>query len=259
VLTQKEQERRSRCDLVRNLVAKEVKVRYMGSLFGFFWALGNPAFTIITYLIVFTWIIPVTKDRFALHLMTGIFHWMLFAQIVSQSCEWLTNNKNLLQKINFPRLLLPVSAALTVGVFWVAAMAVYCVVFPMIGGVVTSALLWYPLILVCFITMIFGIGLILSVLHVVYRDVKPLVDVLVPLLCWLTPVIWIKENLSQDVQRIVSYNPLAPFFSSFSSILHRGVPPQMEDVLLCVGIAVVSIVIGLVCFTRKVDFLVELL
>jgi len=251
--------RQNRWDLVRNLVAKDIKVRYMGSFLGFAWALGNPAFTIITYLIVFTWIIPVTKDRFALHLVTGIFHWMLFAQIVSQSCEWLVNNKNLIQKINFPRLLIPVSGALTVGVFWIAAMVVYCIVFPMIGGVATSALLWYPLVLLCFVLMIFGLGLILSVLHVIYRDIKPLVDVLIPLLCWLTPVIWVKANLSQEVQRVVGYNPIAPFFNAFTAIFHSGLPPQTHDILLCIGVAVVSIVTGLVVFIRKADLLVELL
>jgi len=249
----------SKLDLVRNLVAKEIKVRYMGTFLGFAWALGNPLISIITYYLVFTYLLPTGQDRFALHLVTGIFHWMLFAQVIPQSCEWLTNNHHLLQKVRFPRLLLPISATLTVTVFWIAAMLMYCVLFPLLGGIATSALLWYPLVLVCFVIFIFGVGLLLSVLHARYRDIKPLVDVLVPLLFWLTPIVWFRSNLSADVQEIAAYNPVAPFFNALTAILHDGLSPESGDIWWCAGIALLALVAGLVTFHRNVDNLVDIL
>jgi len=253
------QKRWSRWDIVRNLVAKEIKVRYMGTFLGFVWALGNPLVSIITYFLVFTYILPTGQDRFALHLVTGIFHWVLFAQLVPQSCEWLTNNHHLLQKIRFPRILLPVSATLTVGVFWGVAMLMYCMLFPLLGGVATWALLWYPVILLCFVAMILGVGLLLSVLQVLYRDIKHLADVLVPLLFWLTPIVWVRSNLSADVRAIVVYNPIAPFFNAFTSILHDSSRPEMGDVLWCIGVAAAALTVGVTVFSRKVDALVDIL
>jgi len=249
----------NRWDLVRNLVAKEIKVRYMGTSLGFAWALGNPLISISTYFLVFTYILPTGQDRFALHLVTGIFHWMLFAQLIPQSCEWLTNNHHLIQKVRFPRVLLPVSATLTVSVFWGVAMLMYCILFPLLGGVVTQALFWYPLVLLCFVAMIFGLGLLLSVLQVFYRDIKHLADVLVPLLFWLTPIVWVRSNLPEDVRGIFAYNPVAPFFNAFTAILHNSVTPEMGDIALCVGISLAALTVGGAVFTCKVNRLVDIL
>lgn len=89
-------------DLIINLVSKEIKIRYMGATLGFVWSLGNPLVVTLTYYTVFTYILPSSQDRFALHLVTGVVHWMLLAQIVSQSGEWLINNGNLIRKLRFP-------------------------------------------------------------------------------------------------------------------------------------------------------------
>ena len=243
-------------DLLRNLVAKEIKVRYMGAALGFAWSLGNPLVVTLTYYVVFTYILPSAQDRFALHLVTGVVHWMLLSQIVGQSCEWLTNNHSLIQKVRFPRIVLPVSGVLTVGVFWSVAMAVYWSLFTLLGGVVTQALLWYPLVLISFIAMITGVGLALSVLQVYSRDVKHLVDVFVPLLFWFTPIVWVASSLPPEVQGYVSYNPVAPFFNCFSLILHEGVVPQAADLMLCAAIGAGAMLVGMLTF-KRVDSVVE--
>jgi lipopolysaccharide transport system permease protein len=243
-------------DLVRNLVSKEIKVRFMGAALGFAWSLGNPLAVTLTYYTVFTYILPSGQDRFALHLVTGVVHWMLLSQVLSQSCDWLINNQSLIMKVRFPRLLLPLSGFLTVGVFWVVAMAVYCATFSLLGGVVTKALLWYPVVLVSFVALIVGLGLALSVLQITNRDIKHLVDVLVPLLFWLTPIVWVTSSLPPEVQSVVTYNPLAPFFNSFSSILHAGVVPSTSDLLLCVGFGGSAMIAGLMIF-KRVDSVVE--
>lgn len=243
-------------DLVRNLVAKEIKVRYMGAALGFAWSLGNPLVVTLTYYAVFTYILPSGQDRFALHLVTGVVHWMLLSQILSQSCEWLINNQSLIMKLRFPRLLLPLSGVLTVGVFWAVAMAVYASMFPLLGGAITQALLWYPLVLACFIAFIVGLGLALSVLQITNRDIKHLVDVFVPLLFWVTPIVWVASSLPAEVRTFVGYNPLAPFFNSFTSILHDGVVPPTRDLLLCAVLGAGAMVFGLLTF-KRVDSVVE--
>ncbi|MEA8593001.1 ABC transporter permease [Pseudomonas aeruginosa] len=245
-------------DLVRNLVAKEIKVRYMGAVLGFAWSLGNPLVVTLTYYVVFTFILPSGQDRFALHLVTGVVHWMLLQQIITQSCEWLINNHTLIQKLHFPRLLLPVSGALTVGVFWTVALAVYWALIPLLGGVVTHALIWYPIVLASFVALVVGTGLALSVLQVAHRDIKHLVDVFVPLLFWFTPIVWVTTSLPAEVRNIVAYNPVAPFFNAFSSILHQGVAPEPSQLLLCITLGMGALATGLAVF-RKADNVVEYL
>ncbi|KAA8715748.1 ABC transporter permease [Pseudomonas cannabina] len=245
-------------DLVINLVSKEIKIRYMGATLGFVWSLGNPLVVTLTYYTVFTYILPSSQDRFALHLVTGIVHWMLLTQIVSQSGEWLINNGNLIRKLRFPRLLLPVSGALAIVVFWIGCMLVYASLFTVLGGEFTRALLFYPIVLLAFMSLIMGVGLALSVIQITVRDARHFIDVFLPLLFWLTPIVWVTSSLPEGIASIVAYNPVALYFNSFSSILHAGVVPDTRDLVLCVLLGAASLLIGLFMF-RKVDRVVEYL
>lgn len=245
-------------DLVFNLVAKEIKIRYMGAALGFAWSLGNPLVVTLTYYMVFTYILPSTQDRFALHLVTGVVHWMLFSQIILQSSDWLIGNSGLIRKLSFPRILLPLSGALTASSFWLAAIAVYAALYKLLGGHAGSALLWYPLVLIPYVLMIMGLALAISVLQITWRDVKHITEVFVPLLFWLTPIVWVASALPQEVAQIVFFNPLAPFFNSFTAILHEGLQPSLLALAVCWGIGLVSIIAGLMVFKRA-DKLVELL
>lgn len=245
-------------DLVMNLVAKEIKIRYMGAALGFAWSLGNPLVVTLTYYMVFTYILPSNQDRFALHLVTGVVHWMLFSQIVLQSSEWLINNNSLIRKLRFPRILLPISGAMTVGSFWLVAMVVYGCLFTFIGGYVTKALLWYPAVLIPYIAMIVGLGLAISVLQVTHRDIKHVTEVFVPLLFWFTPIVWMTSSLPPEVSAVVVYNPLAPFFNGFTAILHEGIRPASHVLALCWAIGAGTLIAGLLVFKRA-DNVVELL
>lgn len=117
---------------------------------------------------VFTYIMPSNQDRFALHLITGVLHWLLFSQLMTQSSEWLVNNHTIIKKMRFPRILIPASCILTVGVFWLVALAVYACLYHMLGGVITTAIVWYPVIVLSLISLTVGIGLALSVVQVMH-------------------------------------------------------------------------------------------
>lgn len=237
-------------DLIINLVSKEIKLRYMGAILGFIWSLGNPLLVTVTYFIVFTYIFPSHSDRFALHLVTGVFHWMLIAQILPQSCDWLINNSSLIRKIRFPKIALAISGILTVCCFWLAALIVYVGMFKALGGEFTLAMLWYPFIVFCYIAFIAGIGLTLSVVQVTFRDVKHFVDVLLPLLFWLTPIVWVTSSLPVGVSKYLELNPLFPYFRNFDLILHQGISPALNDVLLIATMSAVSLLQGLIIFRR---------
>ena len=241
-----------------NLVAKEIKIRYMGAALGFVWSLGNPLVVTLTYYMVFTYILPSNQDRFALHLVTGVVHWMLFSQIILQSSDWLIGNNGLIRKLSFPRILLPLSGALTAGSFWLAAIAVYAALYKFLGGHAGSALLWYPLVLIPYVLMIMGLAIAICVLQITWRDIKHVTEVFVPLLFWLTPIVWVASALPQDIAQVVSFNPLAPFFNSFTAILHESVQPSSRDLACCWGIGLASFIAGLMVFKRA-DKLVELL
>ena len=244
-------------DLVFNLVAKEIKVRYMGTALGLAWSLGNPLLVTLTYFVVFTYIFPSRQDRFVLHLATGMLHWTLFSQIVLMGCEWFTANASLLKKIWFPRMIVPVSGILGILAFWAAALLVYIVLYLPLGGRPAPALLAYPLVLACFIAFAFGLGLVACVTHALFRDLRHLVEVVLPLLFWATPIIWAPASLPAGVQPVMALNPLYPFFIAFSDMLHDGVWPTPLDLLRCAATGIAMLAIGLAMFRRNADRAVE--
>ena len=244
-------------DLVWNLVAKEIKVRYMGTALGFAWSLGNPLLVTLTYFVVFTYIFPSRQDRFVLHLATGMLHWTLFSQTVLMGCDWLTANASLLKKIWFPRMVVPLSGILGILVFWTAALAVYAALYLPLGGTLAAPLLVYPLVLAAYLAFSFGLGLAVCVIHALYRDLRHLVEVVLPLLFWATPIIWSPATLPAGVQPVMALNPLYPFFIVFSDMLHEGVWPDSLDLLRCLMTGGVMLAIGLIAFRRNADRAVE--
>lgn len=247
----------ARRDLLLNLVRKEIKIRYMGTSLGLVWSLFNPAITSLTYLVVFTYIFPSPQDRFALYLVTGIVHWNLFSQVISQGCEWLTGNGHLLKKMYFPRLLAPVSGALTVLTFWLATLSVYALFYIPLGGKTSLALLAYPVVLALFLLFAFGIGLLFAVAHVSYRDIRHIVDALLPLLFWVTPIVWMSQSVPANMYKWLSWNPLSPFFRCFTAILHDATLPSTADLIMVCIMSLTLALAGLSLFSSRADEVIE--
>ncbi|TFF33866.1 ABC transporter permease [Pseudomonas sp. RIT623] len=248
---------RANFDLVANLVKKDIRVRYMGSALGFLWSLGSPLLTTLTFLVVFKFIFSNPDPKYVLHLVTGILHWTLFSQLVLQSCDWLYGNGNLIKKINFDRVLLPVAGAGTVLIFWLTSLAVYMAAFLPLGGSLSWSMLYYPIVFIGFLSFALGISLIFSVLYVKLRDIKHLVEVLMPILFWLTPIVWQPEALTSEVRSWIELNPLNVFFDAFNSILYAGISPSVQALAGCLLLGLTVLVFGFVIFRKESKTIVE--
>ncbi len=244
-------------DLVRNLVTTNLKVRYQGAALGFLWSLGNPLAMILLYDFVFTHVFRSDLPNYILYLVIGVLHYNLFAQSVSQSCESLTSASGLLQKIYFPRILVPTASLIFTLVLWVVAILILVVLYPFLGGVYHWELLLYPLALALYIAFIWGLVLALSVLNVEYRDLKHLVEIAVMFLFWLTPIGYQISQLHAHAREVVSLNPLTQFMDIFHSLLYHGTLPAWNTVAIAMAWTAASLTVGMTLFHRKARMLVE--
>jgi lipopolysaccharide transport system permease protein len=172
-------------------------------------------------------------------------------------CEWLTTNSSLLKKIYFPRLVVPLSGILTNLAFWAVAFLVYAALYYPLGGRPSLAILGYLVILPSYVAFTFGVGLIFSVVHALFRDLRHIVDVLLPLLFWLTPILWAPSALPPGILPLLSLNPLYPFFHSFAAMFCDGVWPDPRTMVLCAALGTGALGTGLLVFTRQVSKVVE--
>ncbi len=244
-------------DLVRNLVVKDLKVRYQGAVLGFLWSLGNPLALILLYDFVFTHVFRSDLPNYILYLVIGVLHYNLFSQAVSQSCESLTGAAGLIQKIYFPRILVPTSSLLFTLALWVIAIFILMVLYPFLGGIYHWGLLLYPLALGLYIAFIWGIVLTFSVLQVELRDLKHLVDIALMFGFWFTPIGYDINVLKPSTRAIISWNPLTQFMDLFHALLYSGTLPAMQHVLIACAWTLATVTLGMFLFRRKARHLVE--
>lgn len=244
-------------DLVRNLAVKEIRVRYMGAWLGFAWSLANPLLTTLVYYVVFTFIMPTGQPRYALYIVAGVVHWGLLTQLTGRAGDWFVDNGTLLRKMRFPHLAIPLANYLAGLAFWFVALAIFFVLFPLLGGTWHAALLAYPLHLVVFLVLVGGLALTVAVLQVFFRDTKHLADVVLGVLFWATPIVYRLDAVPPQVARVVAWNPFVPFFNAFHAMLYDGRSPAPSDTALAVAWAAVSAATGLLVYHAHRDRLVE--
>lgn len=244
-------------DLLRNLVAKEIKVRFMGTVLGFAWSLVSSLVTVLVYLVVFTYIFRSPQPNHPLFLINGIIHWIFFSQLIGQSSEMLVSNAGLIKKVYFPRILISVSNILVALILWISVLATFLLLFPLLGGRYSLELLVYPFYLVLFATFCWGLSLVLATFYVGFRDLKHLVEVALRVLFFATPIIYPLSMVPGVLRRVLVASPLTDFILIFQSIFYANSLPSLKLTLAAIAWTIVSAGFGLWVFNRRMPGLVE--
>lgn len=267
-------------ELLANLALREIRGKYKRTVLGQLWSLANPLALMLIYTVVFSLILrvqpgpgdPSGLNVFALWLLSSLLPWLFFSSAVTMGMGSLVDNANLIQKVYFPRIVLPLSVVLSVGYTWLIEMAVLVVALTIFGAVVWP---WIPLVLLTMVLLaVFaaGIALMLSVANVYFRDTQYLMSLLMQFWLYLTPIIYpvsYVEDLSDsvgplwgtpiEVIDIYRLNPLEPFVGIFRALLYDNRMPNGIDFVICAVWAVIALGLGLWIFRRSEKRLAELL
>src|SRR5262245_14521694 len=196
-------------ELIRNLVLKDLKLKYRDSALGFLWSLANPLLLIVVYSFVFGHILRGGPPNFAYFLMVGILPWNFFAQSLMMSTGSILENGNLIRKVAVPMQVFPVATVLFNLAQFMLALVVF---FPMafLFFHVPVAWSWVNFIPVLVMQILFTLGLclIVSTATVFYRDIRHFTEILLMLLFWLTPVIYDIETAPASLKTVLYMNPL---------------------------------------------------
>jgi ABC-2 type transport system permease protein len=267
-------------ELLANLTLREVKGKYKRTVFGQLWSLANPLAQMLIYTFIFSVIFnqptvlgdPSGVRSYALSLLCGLLPWLFFAAVANAGTGSLVSNASLIQKVYFPRVVLPLSQVGAVGFNWLFEMAVLCIALSVAGAFVLP---WIPMtllvmiILACFAA---GVGLLLSVANVYFRDTEHLLSILLQIWMYLTPIIYpisLVQNESDKLggllgtkitlMDIYQLNPMEHFVEVFRALLYDNRFPNWGDLLTCIGWAVAALAAGLWVFARKEKGLAEAL
>ena len=256
--------------LLFTLTSRELKARYRGSVLGFFWSLINPLMLLLVYTFVFNTIFA-TRDNhvsaygpYALFLATGVIPWTWVQTSWLEGSSSLLANAGLIRKASFPAELLPAVSVLSNLVHLSLALPVVVLGFVVteafgqttqIGP--TAALL--PLLVLLQVPQVAGLALGFAALNVHFKDIKDILNNLLTLLFFLTPILYSLKTLEPFplIYRLVSLNPFAPFARGYQEAVFYGKVPAPE---LWLAMGVSSLLVwwlGAALFDRLSETLVE--
>lgn len=245
--------------LIRNLVLKDLKLKYRGSVLGVVWSLLRPLLLILVYTVAFKYVVRIRMENYAFFLLTGLLPWNFFSGAAMASTEAVRDNANLIRKIYFPRAILPMATVIFNFAQFLLALAVFLPLFFLWGAPAVSAtLLCFPLVLMLHFLFTVGTALILSAVTSSFRDVSHLTEVGLVLLFWVTPIIYPVSMVPEAYQGLMKANPLAAFSITYQDILFFGRFPDLWVQLALVGWTLSVFWAGYRLFKWYEPFLAEL-
>ena len=235
--------------LISSLVARELKARYRGSVFGFLWSFINPLLLLLIYSFVFTTIIPNEDPRtrpYALFMFCGILPWTWFATSLSDAAGSLIAGGNLIKKVLFPAEVLPIVSVLANMVHFFLGLVIL-VVFLVLYKHPPDPwdLFWFPLAVVVQLLFTSALALLLAALAVHFRDIRDILANLLTLWFFATPIIypWFQANV-QKFRVLFNVNPFTHLAVSYQEILFFNGPIGHWRWLLALGAGSIALFLG---------------
>ncbi len=218
-------------------VKREFQSKYRGSMLGSAWNVLNPLAMIAVYTIIFSKLmqakLPGVDSTFAysIYLCAGILSWGLFAEIVSRGQNVFLDNANLIKKLSFPRICLPVVVVLS-------AVLNFAIIFGLFTGFLILSgnfpglvfLAIFPVLLVQ-VAFAIGLGVILGVLNVFFRDVGQFFGIVLQFWFWLTPIVYSQSILPENIRPLMAWNPMASIVTAYQGIVVTGRWPQWDSLI----------------------------
>ncbi len=244
-------------------VKREFQSRYRNSLLGAAWTVINPLAMIVVYTLIFTQImrakLPGIESQYAysIYLCTGVLTWGYFAEIVTRSQNVFIENANLIKKINFPRLCLPVVIVANASLNFLIIFGLFTLFLTFSGsfpGFVYLALI--PLLIIQ-VAFSIGLGMTLGVLNVFFRDVGQFFSVVIQFWFWLTPIVYPAAILPNSVRGYLAYNPMVNLMVAYQDVVVYGRLPEWTSLWPVSLLAVFFCAWGLLIFRKRSGEMVD--
>jgi lipopolysaccharide transport system permease protein len=240
-------------DLGYFLVWRDLKVRYKQTLFGAAWAVVQPVLLMLVFSAFLGRVegIGPPDVPYPLFALAGLVPWILFSQSLNGASNSLVSSQNLISKVYFPRLLLPLAGVGSHIVDFFIALAVLLVVTPLFGRIPAATVLWLPVFALLAVLAALAVGTWLSAIYVRYRDLRYAIPFLIQVWLFATPVAYSANLVPEAWRGIYALNPMAGVIEGFRWALLGG--PRPDQVMIFSAAATLAILAGGVAYFRRVE------
>ena len=244
-------------------VGREFQSKYRNSILGVAWTILNPLAMVTVYTVIFSSVmqakLPGMDDTFSysIYLCAGIFTWGLFAEITGRGQNVFLENANLLKKLSFPRLCLPVivvfNALLNFGIIF----GLFLLFLLLTGRLPGWALLGLIPVLIIQIAFAAGLGVILGVLNVFFRDVGQFFGIVLQFWFWFTPIVYPIPIIPENFRSLLMLNPMMPLIGAYQTILVNGRWPDWQSLLPAALLGLLFCMLAIYLFRKRSGEMVD--
>lgn len=244
-------------ELIQFLVVKDLKIRYHGSVLGYFWSLLHPLLIMVLYTVVFSFFLRIQVEHYPLFLISALLPWNFFAASLSVGTQSLLANAHFIQKLYCARELFPLTAVLTHSILLFNSLIVIIPFTLYYRGEIGWSILVLPAVLVIQFIFALGLSLLLSCLQVFYRDVSHLVDFFLSFWFFLTPILYPLSMVPEKFQPLLYLNPMFWIVDLYRSILYETTFPSLFAFLTALAVALTTLALGWMVFVSREQAIVK--
>ena len=238
--------------MVSQLVNRDFKVRYRGSVLGVLWSVLNPLLNMVVLSIVFSRVFN-QVDNYKMYLLGGLVIFNYYSEASNSALTSIVSNFGLITKVYMPKYLLPVAKILSSGINLIMSILAFIILGSFMGVHIWVGYLLIPYMILCLMMFAAGMGLILSALQVFMRDIQYLYGILMTVWMYSTPILYPLDIIPENLVPLFKANPLYIFIDFFRQITLYTTIPTFESFVKCFLCAAIALVIGLVVFKKTQD------
>ena len=238
--------------LLLQLVKRDFKIKYRGSVLGVLWSVLNPLLNMLVLSIVFSRVFRAV-DNYKMYLLAGLTIFNFFSEATNVACSSVVSNFGMMTKVYFPKFIIPTSKVLTSSISLLITTAVYLILGAFMDVNPWGGYLLISYVLLCVLFFSLGIGYILSALFVFFRDTQHLYGVLLTIWMYATPILYPIDTLPENLIPIFAYNPLYRFIDFFRNLTMYATIPPGEEFAACAAWAIGTFVFGAWFFVHRQD------
>jgi ABC-type polysaccharide/polyol phosphate export permease len=238
-------------NVLKQLVAQQLILRYRRTLLGYLWTLINPLLMMSVMAVVFSTLFKADLKTFAVSLFAAMIPWNFFSSVVTQSGSSFINNEGLIKKIYLPKVIFPLSITFALLIDSLLSFLALFAIILALDGMLSWSLLFLPISFVLLFLFALGLGLIMSIATVFFRDLQHVILIAMQGLFFLTPILYKHDALAGKVAWLIGMNPVTPFIALFRAPLIEAALPSGSILLQTVAISSSAMAIGLFVFLRQ--------
>ena len=239
--------------LIWALALKELKIRYKRSVLGFLWALLNPMLLMLVLTVVFSTVMAQNIPHYAIFLLSVLLPWTFFSQSLSYAAESIVGNGDLIKKVRVAKLVFPVAAVVSNMINFLLSLLPLILIMIAMRHPFYWTWIYLPVPLFTLTIFTLGATFFFAAANVYYRDVAHILQVLLNVLFYITPIIYSIDLIPAQYRWVMKLNPLEYILNGFRLSVYWGKLPTMGSFLACMVLSFIMLSFGFWLFRKHQD------